>query len=255
MTAQEEKREKIKAPANAEEVLKLGYGNGWAVTWTFLALARAAGFDASPCLVASRNEYFFRRERLNSSELNTNVVLIQLAGKELYLDPGAAFTPYGFLPWTETGVQGLKLDRDGGKWVATPIPQSDASKIERKAQMKLAEDGSLEGTVKLTFTGLVAQSRRLEERNQDATERKKYLEDELKEAVPTGSEVELKSSGLDRLRSSARGRIPRDDSRMAQCCGPQGSAASRSILRAGETRVRTRGTCLPGVFPLSVPED
>jgi hypothetical protein len=60
--------------------------------------------------------------------------------------------------------------------------------------MKLAEDGALEGTVKLTFTGLVAQSRRLEERNEDATERKKYLEDELKEAIPAGSEVELKSS-------------------------------------------------------------
>ena len=193
LSEQEAKREKIKLPSSAEEVLKLGYGNGWAVTWTFLALVRGAGFEASPCLVASRNEYFFRKERLNSSELNTNVVLVQVAGKELYLDPGAAFTPYGLLPWTETGVQGLKLDKDGGKWIVTTIPDSDASRIERKAQMKLAEDGSLDGTVKLTITGLAAQARRLEEREEDATERKKYLEDELKDAIPAGSEVELKS--------------------------------------------------------------
>jgi hypothetical protein len=194
LTAQEEKREKLKSPANAEEVLKFGYGYGAQITWTFLAMARAAGLDASPCLVASRNEYFFRKERLNSSELNTNAVLVQLAGKELYLDPGAAFTPYGLLPWNETGVQGLKLDRDGGKWIVTTTPDSDASRIERKAQMKLADDGSLEGTVKLTFTGLAAQSRRLEERKEDATQRKKYLEEELKDAIPTGSEVELKST-------------------------------------------------------------
>jgi hypothetical protein len=193
-TEQEQKRDKLKDPSNAEEVLKFGYGDGEQITWTFLALARAAGLDASPCLVASRNEYFFRKERLNSSELNTNVVLVQLAGKELYLDPGSAFTPFGLLPWTETSVQGLKLDKDGGKWIATTLPDSDASRIERKAQMKLADDGSMNGTVKLTFTGLAAQARRLEERQEDATERKKYLEEELKDAIPVGSEVELKST-------------------------------------------------------------
>jgi Domain of Unknown Function with PDB structure (DUF3857) len=194
LTEQEEKRDKIKIPSNVEEVLKEGYGYDWQIAWTFLALARAAGFDAVPCLVASRNQYFFTKERLNSSELNSSVVLVQLAGHGVYLNPGAAFTPYGLLPWAQTSVQGLKLDKDGGKWILTTIPESDASRIERKAQMKLAEDGTLEGTVKLTFTGLVAQSRRLEERNEDATERKKYLEDELKEAIPSGSEVELKSS-------------------------------------------------------------
>jgi hypothetical protein len=194
LTEQEGKRDKIKIPSNVEEVLKEGYGYDWQIAWTFLALARAAGFDAVPCLVASRNQYFFTKERLNSSELNSSVVLVQLAGHGVYLNPGAAFTPYGLLPWAQTSVQGLKLDKDGGKWILTTIPESDASRIERKAQMKLAEDGTLEGTVKLTFTGLVAQSRRLEERNEDATERKKYLEDELKEAIPSGSEVELKSS-------------------------------------------------------------
>jgi hypothetical protein len=193
-TEQEQKRDKIKDPSNAEEVLKFGYGDGRNITWTFLALAKAAGFDAVPCVVASRDQYYFRKERLNSQELNSAVVLVQLAGKDIYLEPGTAFTPYGLLPWSETGVQGLRLDKDGGKWIITTIPDSDASRIERKAQMKLADDGSLEGTVKLTFTGLAAQARRLEERKEDVTERKKYLEDELKEAIPAGSEVELKSA-------------------------------------------------------------
>ena len=193
ITEQEQKRERIRAAANVEEVWKQGYGNGWTITWTFLALARAAGFDASPCLVASRSEYFFRKERLNSAELNANVVLVRVDGKDLYLDPGAAFTPFGLLPWMETGAQGLKLDKDGGTWIATPVPDSDVSRIEHQAQMKLSE-GALEGTVKLKFTGLVAQYRRLEERNEDASERKKYLEEELKDAIPAGSEVELKSS-------------------------------------------------------------
>lgn len=228
LSEQEAKREKIKLPSSAEEVLKLGYGNGWAVTWTFLALVRGAGFEASPCLVASRNEYFFRKERLNSSELNTNVVLVQVAGKELYLDPGAAFTPYGLLPWTETGVQGLKLDKDGGKWIVTTIPDSDASRIERKAQMKLAEDGSLDGTVKLTITGLAAQARRLEEREEDATERKKYLEDELKDAIPAGSEVELKS-----IPDWTRSEAPLEGEFRVSVPGWLSAAGRKALLPAG----------------------
>ncbi|HEY4979125.1 MAG TPA: DUF3857 domain-containing protein, partial [Candidatus Acidoferrum sp.] len=105
-TEQEEKRDKIKTESNVEELWKNGYGNGWNIAWLFLGLARAAGFEAYPCLVSGRSEYFFGKQRLNSSELNANVVLVKLDGKEMYFDPGAAFTPFGLLPWVETGVAG-----------------------------------------------------------------------------------------------------------------------------------------------------
>jgi hypothetical protein len=190
-TEQEDKREKIKPAANVEEVWKRGYGHGTSITWLFLALARAAGIEAYPCLVSSRSQYFFMKQRLNSSELNTNVVLVKLNGKDLYLDPGAASTPYGLLPWQETGVAGLKLDKDGGKWIETAMPASDASQVLHEANLKLTEEGGLEGTLKVTYTGLRALTQRNERRNQDAASRKTYLEDLVKESVPTGIEVEL----------------------------------------------------------------
>ena len=37
------------------------------------------------------------------------------------------------LPWTETGVPGLRMDKDGGTWVMTSLPDASASRIERKA--------------------------------------------------------------------------------------------------------------------------
>ena len=190
-TEQEDKREKMKPAANVEELWKKGYGDGANITWLFLALTRAAGLEAYPCLVSSRAQYFFVKQRLNSAELNSNVVLVKLNGKDLFLDPGAASTPYGLLPWQETGVDGLKLDKDGGKWIQTPLPASDASQILREANLKLTEEGSLEGTLKLTYTGLSALNHRTEERNQDATSRKIYMEDLVKEMIPTGIEVEL----------------------------------------------------------------
>jgi hypothetical protein len=188
---EELKREKMKPASNVEDIWKDGYGSGSGITWVFLGLARAAGFEAYPCLVSGRSEYFFHKERRNSRELDANVVLVKVNGKDMYFDPGAAYTPYGLLPWMETGVNGLRLDREGGTWIMTPVPDSSVNRIERAADVKLLDDGSVEGKLKVTYSGLEALSRRLTERNQDETERKNYLETEVQEAIPTGSEVEL----------------------------------------------------------------
>lgn len=190
-TEQQEKREKLKLPENVEGLLKSGYGRGDQITWLFLGLARAAGIEAYPCLVSSRAQYFFRKERMNTRELNTNVVLVKLNGKDIYFDPGAIYTPFGLLPWWETGVPGLKLDKSGGTWIQTNLPGSDLSQTERSADLKLSDDGTLEGKLKVTYTGLAALSRRVEERNEDDADRKKYLEDEVKESMPVGIDVEL----------------------------------------------------------------
>ena len=190
-TEQEQKREKLKSASNVEELWKIQYGSGWNITWLFLGLARAAGLEAYPCLVSGRSDYFFHKERLNSAELNANVVLVKLDGKELYFDPGAEFTPFGLLSWVETGVAGMKLDKEGGKWITTTLPDSDASRTERKSDLKFLEDGTLEGKMTVTWTGLEGMWRRIEQRNQDDASRKKFLEDDVKNSIALGSEVEL----------------------------------------------------------------
>jgi len=190
-TAQEEKREKLKEIRNVEDVWKRGYGDGGDITWLYLALVRAAGFDAHPVFVSRRDKFFFSPQLPDRSRLNDTVVLVKMNGKDLYFDPGTAFTPFGLLPWPETGVPGLKLDKDGGTWVRTTLPESSASQISRNATLNLSETGDLSGKLTITFTGLEAMSRRMEERNEDEANRRKFLEDEAKEFVPAAIEVEL----------------------------------------------------------------
>jgi hypothetical protein len=190
-TEQEEIREKEKEPKNVEDVWNSGYGTGFQLTWLFLALARAADFQAYGVWVSDRRNYFFTPLRMEEGRLDANVVLVKLNGKDLYCDPGAAFTPFGLLPWTETGVQGLRLDKDGGAWVTTTLPRSSESRIVRTARLKLSNTGDLEGKLTVTFTGLEALRRRVEERNVDEVERKQFLEGQVKEFIPAGSEVEL----------------------------------------------------------------
>jgi hypothetical protein len=188
-TEQEVKREK--PPENVEALWQRGYGDREQLTWLFLALARAAGFEAYGCWVSSREEYFFKPKTMQSRKLNSNVVLVRLNGKDVYFEPGRAFTPFGLLAWQETSVPGLRLDKDGGDWIQTTLPPASESRIERAGKLKLSDTGSLEGKIIVTYTGLEAMHQRVEKRHADEVDRKKYLEERLMEQIGAAAEVDL----------------------------------------------------------------
>jgi hypothetical protein len=188
---QEIDREKLKEINNVEDVWKRGYADGYDITWLFLALARAAGFDASPVFISTRDSHFFNPRVMNPHDLNTNVVLVKLDGKDVYFDPGVAFAPFAMLPWYETGVNGMRIDKDGGTWILTTHSDAAVSGIDRQAKLQLDDTGALEGDVAITFKGLSALVRRLDENLDDDAERKKSLEDEIKSYVPVTMEADL----------------------------------------------------------------
>lgn len=178
---------------NVEDVWKNQVAYGGDINLLFLALVRAAGFEGYYVRLSGRSEYFFKPQRMNTSELDADAVLVKSDGKDIFLDPATKFAPYGLLPWPETGVTGLRLDKQDGTWVQTPIPDSAACKIIRQADLTLTDDGALEGTVTETATGLEALRLRLSERFNDDTQRKENLEEGLKYTIPVTAEVELKN--------------------------------------------------------------
>ena len=190
-TEQEAQREKLAEIHDAEDVLKHGYGYGDDITWLLYGLLRAAKLDASLVLVPTRDDTFFSPSLMNARQLTTCVVLVNLEDSAVFLDPGTPFMPFSFLPWTETANTGLRLGVDGGKWLTTSLPAAKQSQVERKVAVKLAPSGTLAGKVTVTYTGLEAAWRRLAERNEDATERRKFLEKDVESDVPVGVDVKL----------------------------------------------------------------
>jgi len=238
-TEQEQKRAKEKTVenVNVEDIWRRGYGNRVQLTWLFLGLVRAAGFDAYGCWVASRNEYFFNPSTRQVHKLNSNVVLVKLNGKDLYFDPGGAFTPFGMLEWSETGVPGLMMAKEGGMWIQTTLPQASESRIERVGKMKLTNTGDLEGELTITYTGLEAMYHRLEERHADDVERKKFLEERVKSQIEAGTEVDLTnkpdwSSSETPLVAQFNLKIP----------GWVSSAGSRAVMPAAIFTAAEKGT-------------
>jgi hypothetical protein len=190
-TQQEAKRDKRHDVNNVEDIWKQGGGGGSEINHLFIGLVRAAGMDASFVDVSTRDSYFFNPAMMNSRQLNNNVVLVRLAGKDLYFDPGTAHMPFGLLPWYETNVKGLLPTKDGGTWILTPRPSSDATKIERRANLRLADDGNLEGELTVTYSGLEAVQVRFDANDHDEDARKKMLEDAVREVVPVEIDVTL----------------------------------------------------------------
>jgi hypothetical protein len=190
-TEQEAEREKLADNNDAEDVLKHGYASADDVTWFYYGLLRAAKLDASLVLVSTRDNNFFDPRLMNARDLNTCVVLVNLGDRPTFLDPGMPFMPFAYLPWSETAVKGLRLDSNGGQWVNTTLPVATQSRVQRKVAVKLSPSGTLEGKVTVTYSGLEASWRRISERHEDATERRKFLEDDVEGAVPTGIDVKL----------------------------------------------------------------
>jgi hypothetical protein len=190
-TPEERKAEHIQRNTNVGDVLAHGYGTFEQLTLLFVAMARSAGIDASPVMVPDRRRRFFVRDWTSQRQIDSVIAAVNLNGKDMYLEPGTRFCPYGFVRWNHTVIDALRLDRKGGAFIKAPPMNYDKSVTDRNANMTLSEDGTLKGSIVLEFKGAEALEHRLDAIDRDEAGRKKDLEDELKQWLPTGAVVKM----------------------------------------------------------------
>jgi uncharacterized protein DUF3857/transglutaminase superfamily protein len=188
---QEQKKEHLKDNQNAADVLARGAGYHTDITRLFVALARASGFNASVMRVGNRKEKFFQKQLLSQRQLNSEIAVVNLAGNDVYLDPGTRFCPYGHIRWIHTSVEGLKLDKKGGTFIRVPQARYDQAITKRVADMTLMPDGTMEGTIVVKFEGDEALEHRLDAIDSDEAARKKDLEDEVRTWLSPGPDIKL----------------------------------------------------------------
>lgn len=187
----EQKKENLKANENVDDVLKRGYGSARDINLLFVAMARSAGFEARLLWAATRDHTPFMKEIVDPAQLRDHVVMVQVNGKPLFLDPATLYCPYGLLNWMDTGVPALPVDKAGADFVTTPDARAADSATSRLGTFKVGDGGDLTGKVTLTYTGLDALRWRLDLRNDDDVERKKELEDVLAKHLTGGAKVTL----------------------------------------------------------------
>ncbi len=187
----EQKQEQIKPNNNVEDVFKHNYANGRELNYTFVGLARTAGFSSNEVFVAPRHVVFFLPEMMDTSQITYDIVWVHAGTQDYYLDPAASAFPFGILPWYETNTRGIRCSKTGGEIVSVPAaPPTEATEV-RTAELEIDSDGEASGKLSVDFTGQLAAARRGESREEDEAGRRKTIGDEIQGWLPAGSTYEV----------------------------------------------------------------
>jgi uncharacterized protein DUF3857/transglutaminase superfamily protein len=218
-----------KEKRSLEDVLRNNQGYRDELSRLFVAMVRALNIPAYEMRVADRDESFFQATIPNPYQLTSEIAIVSLNGKEVFVDPGTPLCPFGLLKWQHTGTQGLRQLPGGGADLAKTEPPNYKEAISKRiGRLTLLEDGGLRGQVAVAWAYQEALAQRLTSLGTDEAGRKKELENEITRMLPSGSHVELISTaGWDdpdaQLSATFKAEIP----------GFASSAGKRMLLPAG----------------------
>ena len=185
-------RAKLKDNKNPSDTLKRGMGTSGDIDQLFAALANASGFDARIVLAPDRGDLFFDQSIPNSYFIDPMNIAVNIGGTWKFFNPGYSYIPFGMLRWQEEGEQALITDPKQPVWVTTPLSSPDKSLVKRHASLKLGDDGSLEGDIRVEYTGHFAIERKHDLDDESENEREDGLKQEIKEQMSAAEITDVK---------------------------------------------------------------
>jgi hypothetical protein len=191
----EDKAQGLGEAKNTDDIWERKRGSAGEIAELFVAMARAAGMKAYLMGVTDRDHSLFLPNYLDiEDQLNDDIAIVNVDGKEQYFDPGQRYCPYGQLAWKHTTVQGLR-QTDGGVAVigGTPSQGYKDARTDRIADLKMDEHGEATGTVTMTYRGSPALRWRQDYLRGDATSLNHDLQTAMERLMPGGMEVKVKS--------------------------------------------------------------
>lgn len=190
-TQAERKKEKLKDIHKAEDVWKQQSGTADEIALLYSALARTAGLKVWPVQVVNRDKAFFDDQYLALGQLDDYLALININGKDVYLDPGQKMCPFGCIHWKHALASGLKLTDSGAAPVTTSPIDFRTAVVDRIADLTIDAQGSVTGTLRFVMHGPDALHWRQITIENDEDEVKKQFNDSIKDDVPEGVEADF----------------------------------------------------------------
>src|SRR5262249_38964252 len=152
----EQERKKLKENRSPADTIKRGYGNGRDIDMLFAAMATAAGFETRLINLPDRGDMFFNPNLPDDYFLSVYDVAVKVGADWKFVDPSSNYVPLGMLRWQQEGQQALLADPKDPVFINTPISPAESSMEKRTAKLRLSEDGTIEGDVRIEHTGHMA---------------------------------------------------------------------------------------------------
>jgi hypothetical protein len=196
-TFTDEQREKVKV-GDMDDVLKKGMGASVYIDLLFASLARAAGYEVNIVLSGDRSENFFDREKYPyPSFIHPACIAVKVGDTWRFFNPGTPYLPFEFLLWNEEGVNAMLVGDTGHIWGTTPLTDQTRSVAKRSGTLKLLEDGTLEGKVKLEYFGHQAINRRKDDLTDSPAKREENIKTEFKAQMSAAEITDISVENFD----------------------------------------------------------
>ncbi|MEP7147808.1 MAG: DUF3857 and transglutaminase domain-containing protein [Acidobacteriota bacterium] len=192
----DEDRKKLPKVDSISEVLKRKSASSQYIDLLFGALANASEFETRIAFTGNRSEMFFTPEMTNESLIHPAAIAVKVGNEWKYFNPGLSFLPYGMLVWYEEGTWALLIGEKNFLWERTPIADFSKSEAKRTGRFKLLEDGTLEGSVRIEYSGHRAVTYRMENYDESVDKREEGLKNEINEHLSTAEITDIKIDNL-----------------------------------------------------------
>ncbi|HEY1805353.1 MAG TPA: DUF3857 domain-containing protein [Terracidiphilus sp.] len=190
-TESERRQLRLKEPKRAEDTWTQKSGNRQEIALLYLAMLRAAGLTAYAMQVVNRDLGVFDASYMSLWQLDDNLVILSMGGKETVLDPGEKMCPFGVVNWKHSHAQGLRQSADGPGRAVTPSQVFGSNTIRRSGDLALDQHGGVTGSLQIVMIGQDALAWRQTSLKVDAGELKKEFDRDLEQAVPEGVEAHV----------------------------------------------------------------
>lgn len=172
----------------AEDTWSQKSGSSEDIALLYLAMLRAAGLTAYDMKVVNRDEALFAPGYLNFDQLDDDIVLVTLDGKEVALDPGEKMCPFAMMHWKHAGATGIRQSPEGRAVASSPLLPYTANSLMRVGELTVDNHGAVSGNIQFIMTGQDALRWRQVALRNDADEVKKSFDRWLQSVIPEGVE-------------------------------------------------------------------
>ncbi|MGQ0762836.1 MAG: DUF3857 domain-containing protein [Acidobacteriota bacterium] len=191
-TLSDEEKKKFRGNKSPSDTLKKGGGTSTNIDYLFGALAKAAGFDARLAVSGSRADFFFDPAVASERLLASSFIAVRVGEGWQFFSPAEMYTSFGMLGWPEEGQDALITDAKEPSWFSTGMSTPDKSLEKRTGQLRLLEDGTLEGDIRIEYTGHLAFDKKEYNDDESPTEREEILRRSIRERMSTAEVTDIK---------------------------------------------------------------
>ncbi len=185
------KQLKMKAAKHAEDTWKQKSGDSEEIAMLYLAMARSAGLTAYAFKVVSRSRGVFDPSYMDIGQLDDTLILLDLDGKPMLVDPGEKMCPFGTVNWRHSDAGGVRQSKEGPGYSITPPQTYAENTTKRTGSIEVDVHGKISGNIRIMTAGQESLKWRQRALAVDADQLKKEYDKSLQEIIPDGVEGHL----------------------------------------------------------------